>query len=158
MKGQEDIDAHSLLVRIAKALKDQFDPLNELLDELERDIVDVENDTSSTNGSFANYAEAAPSKVDEHAKASVWGGKKVRRLSRLLRDDFSALNLVAINNSLLHTSAVALQNQGVAAVALRHVQNLVPLLVTMGTVVTKVAARELATRAQSTAPRLRSLH
>lgn len=158
MKGEEDLDAHSLLVRIAKALKEQFGPLNELLDELDREIIDFEDDTSSTNGIVADYAASPPFKVDGQARASVWKGKKARRLSRLLRDDFSALNLVAINNSLLHTSAVALQNPGVATVALRHVQNLVPLLVTMGTVVTAVAARELGAHPQPITPRPRNLH
>ena len=143
VEGDEDKDARSLLERIAAALKGQFGTLNGLLDELE--LGATETNARRVKGSSANGAALTPLAGNGLAAVSVWQGKKERRLSQILRDDFAALNLVAINNSLLHTSALALEHQGVADVALRHVENLFPLIVTMGTVVTDVAARELGT-------------
>jgi hypothetical protein len=70
---------------------------------------------------------------------------KVRKdpVSRMLRDDYTALNLAAISNTMLHTTALALRDQAVADTALSHLRDLVPLIMHLNEIVPYVVADEL---------------
>lgn len=72
--------------------------------------------------------------------------EKTRRISRNLRDDYSALNLITMSNTLLHTAALALNREEVAALALKHLNNLAPLVIKIGELMPDVVARELRTQ------------
>ncbi len=71
---------------------------------------------------------------------------KVRedKVSRMIRDDYTATNLAAISYHMLHTTALGLKNDEVASLALRHLKDLTPVLVDLSKVVCHVVARELA--------------
>ena len=71
---------------------------------------------------------------------------KVRsdEVSRMIRDDYTALSLAAICYHMLHTTALGLKNENVASVALRHLKDLTPILVDLSKVVCHVVAKELA--------------
>jgi len=64
------------------------------------------------------------------------------RVSRILRDDFSALNLIAMGNTMLHTTALALNYQDVATVALEHLRHLTLLVFKLRELMPRVVARE----------------
>ena len=71
---------------------------------------------------------------------------KVRNhtVSRNLRDNYTALSLAAVSNSMLHVTALAAEDQATAAVALRNMQELAPLIVQLGEAILPVVERELA--------------
>ena len=71
---------------------------------------------------------------------------KVRddKVSRMIRDDYTATSLAAISYHMLHTTALGLKNQEVADLALRNLKDLTPILVDLSKVVCEVVAKELA--------------
>lgn len=133
----EFADAKNVLIQTREVLERHFIPLNALLDKLEKDTATALAITVSSNGSGnSNGLHHHPGETEQRSK----------RISTILRDDYSALNLVAISNTLLHTTALALNCQEVAAIALSHLQNLTPLVVKIGQLVPEVVARELRTQ------------
>lgn len=122
-------DAKDLLIKTIDVLEEHFTPLNEMLDRLENHVVQIKKLGVSSNGSGSVES------------ASI--AKKQARLSMMLRDDYSALNLITMSNTLLHTAALALQSNEVAELALKHLQNLAPLVIKIGELVPDVVAREL---------------
>ncbi len=73
-------------------------------------------------------------------------GKMMREdaVSRSLRDDYVTLTLIAVNCSMFHTAALALNETSVAEVALKHMNEIVPLVVELGRIIPSVVTRELA--------------
>lgn len=71
---------------------------------------------------------------------------KVRNhpVSRNLRDNYTALSLAVVSNSMLHVTALAADDQATAALALRNMQELAPLIVQLGEAILPVVERELA--------------
>lgn len=71
---------------------------------------------------------------------------KVRNhtVSRNLRDDYTALSLAVVSNSMLHVTALAADDQPVAALALRNMEQLAPLIVQLGEAILPAVERELA--------------
>ncbi len=129
-------DAKKLLEETQSALEDHFVPLNEALDRIELEVIKEQKESSKSNGKPGGFSNTLPSYELEHGF-----------VSRLLRDDYSALNLITMGNSLLHTTALALDRQDVASVSLRHLENLAPLVVKIGRLLPEVAARELRSEA-----------
>ena len=130
--GDADEDAKLLLIKTEEVLERHFIPLNKMLDGLEQESRNAQNKLAIKDGVVI--------------AASV--GKEAlqrQRTSRILRDDYSALNLITMSNTLLHTTALALDSQEVAMVALTHLQNLAPLVVKMGALVPEIVTRELHT-------------
>jgi ferritin-like metal-binding protein YciE len=71
---------------------------------------------------------------------------KVRKdtVSRMLRDDYTALNLAAVSLTMLHTTALAVHHQTTADLALRNLKEITPLVMELGMVIPHVVVRELA--------------
>ena len=71
---------------------------------------------------------------------------KVRddKVSRMIRDDYTATSLAAISYHMLYTTALGLKKEAVASLALRHLKDLTPILVDLSKVVCHVVAKELA--------------
>jgi hypothetical protein len=65
-------------------------------------------------------------------------------ISRSLRDDYTALNLVAISYTMLHTTALALKDLRLAELALQHLGEITPYVVALSRVIPSVVAKELA--------------
>lgn len=64
-------------------------------------------------------------------------------VSRNLRDDYTALSLATVSNSMLHVTALAAGDQPTAALALRNMQELAPFIVQLGESILPVVEREL---------------
>lgn len=79
--------------------------------------------------------------------AGVFAGlyDKVRKdpVSRMLRDDYTALNLAAISSTMMHTTALAFNDPAVAASALAELQDLAPIIIHLNQLVPVVVAKEL---------------
>jgi hypothetical protein len=71
---------------------------------------------------------------------------KVRKdtASRALRDDYTALSLAAISYTMLHTTALGLNQGTTAQLALGNLKELTPLLVELSQFLPKVVLKELA--------------
>jgi hypothetical protein len=126
-------EARNLLISAKEVLIRHFIALNETLDKLEM------HDTDSRALEIKHKSNG----IDTQSESNSSNEQKNRKISRILRDDYSALNLVTISNTLLHTLALAIDNQYVADLALRHLENLTPLVVRLGELMTDVVTLEL---------------
>ena len=122
-------DAKALLHKTYQALERHFIPLNELLDELEQNVIGERTLALSSNGGDLIISPEQQ--------------REIRRISTILRDDYSALNRITISNTLLHTTALALDSQAIASTALKHLENLAPLVLRLGDLMPEIVAREL---------------
>ncbi len=70
---------------------------------------------------------------------------KVRKdpVSRMLRDDYTALNMASFSYVQLHTTALAYRDEPAAKVALQHLQDLVPLIIHLNETIPHVVVKEL---------------
>ena len=83
-------------------------------------------------GTLAGIAAGMIDKVRTHA------------VSKMLRDDYTALSMAAISYTMLHTTGLALRDQATADLALRHLREITPLIVELSEMVPSVVVNELA--------------
>lgn len=90
---------------------------------------------------------SGPVKEAVSAIAGVAAGlyDKVRRdpVSKMLRDDYTALSLAAISYTMLHTTGLALQNQQIADLAQRYLKDVTPIIVDISQVIPGVVVQDL---------------
>lgn len=75
--------------------------------------------------------------------AGVYDKLRKHPVSRMLRDDYTALSLAAVGYEMLHTTALALRDLPVANVALRHLREVTPLIVELTQLIPGVVVREI---------------
>lgn len=70
---------------------------------------------------------------------------KVRKdpVSRMLRDDYVAFNLASVSYTMLHTTGLALRDKAVADLALKQLQEIVPLIMRVNEIIPYIVADEL---------------
>jgi len=64
-------------------------------------------------------------------------------VSKMLRDDYTALSLAAISYTMLHTTGLALQNQQIADLAQRYLKDVTPIIVDISQVMPGVVVKDL---------------
>jgi hypothetical protein len=64
-------------------------------------------------------------------------------VSKMLRDDYTALSLAAVSYTMLHTAALAFKENAAAELARRHLQDWTPLIVEISEVIPAVIVKEL---------------
>lgn len=115
--------------------------INEIAASTEVRLTDLADLSESLGGGVGAVKEAVT------AVAGVFAGlyDKVRKhpVSRLLRDDYTALALASTAYSMLYTSGVALHNGQVAAVAQRGMRKVAPLIMEVSRVIPAVVVAEL---------------
>ncbi len=77
------------------------------------------------------------------AVAGMYDKIRSEQVSKMLRDDYTALNLAAIAYTMLHTTGLALQDQGTASLALRHLQHYTPIIMELNQIIPSVVVAEL---------------
>lgn len=75
--------------------------------------------------------------------AGIYGKFRKHSVSRMLRDDYTALSLGAAAYSMLYATALALRDARAAALAQRHLRELTPLVMRLGQVIPSVVVAEL---------------
>jgi ferritin-like metal-binding protein YciE len=86
------------------------------------------------------------------AVAGVYDKVRKDTASRALRDDYTALSLAAISYTMLHATALGL-NQGMTAqIALSNLKDLTPLIVELSQVIPPVVVKELTLEGYSMEP------
>ena len=126
---QADTDASQIVNRIDGVLEGQISALESHLEQI-------------------GGAPTSPVKDAVGAVAGVFAGlyDKVRvdTVSKMLRDDYTALSLAAISQTMLHTTGLAMKEQSTASLAHNQLSDITPLIVDLSEVVPLVVARELA--------------
>ena len=64
-------------------------------------------------------------------------------VSRILRDDYTALNLASVSYTQLYTTGLAYGDHGVASTALKHLKELTPIIIHINEIMPQVVVREL---------------
>jgi hypothetical protein len=65
------------------------------------------------------------------------------QVSKMLRDDYTALSLAAISYHMLHTTGMALHSQSTADLAQRHLMDWTPIIAEISHIIHEVVAQEL---------------
>jgi ferritin-like metal-binding protein YciE len=125
---QQHSDAHQLVARMESTLDQQISELEQHVERLGGNASSTVKDAvSATLGAIAGMYDKVRSET----------------ASKMLRDDYTALNLAAISYTMLHTTALALQDQTTADLALRHLRAWTPLITGINRVIPTVVTKEL---------------
>ncbi len=106
-------------------------------------VAETEQHLSNLGGQPASGVKEAVAGIAGIA-AGLIDRVRTNTVSKMLRDDYSALSLVAVGYTMLHTTGLALKSELTADLALRHLCDITPLIVEISEVVPLVVAVELA--------------
>ena len=116
--------------------------VNKLHNKLDTHITGLKGQLKTLGGEGSG-----PVKEVVSAIAGVAAGlyDKVRHdpVSKMLRDDYTALSLAAISYTMLHTTGLALQNQPIADLAQRYLKDITPLIIDISQVIPGVVVKDL---------------
>lgn len=77
------------------------------------------------------------------AAAAAVNSARTTKVSKSLRDDYTALSLASISYTMLHATALGLGDTAVAALAHRHLEQLTPIIVRISKAISSVVLQEL---------------
>ncbi len=131
--------AHDLVMRISSTLKKHQAILENALGSVGGESAKsvLKRVTASITGMAANLYDKA---------------RSTDPVSRNLRDNYTALNMAAISYTMLHTTALALKERSIADLAVRHLEDLTPLIMELSEVIPDIVARELASEDKAIDP------
>lgn len=122
-------EAHDLLSKIESTLRSHTFALDQYL--------------ASINGGTESFVKKAATTA-VGAISGLYGKLRLDEpVSRSLRDDYAALNLVVISYTMLHTTARGLNEPQLAEMALKHLNDLTPYIVALSRIIPGVVAQEL---------------
>jgi len=122
-----DNDAMELMNDLDQILRNQIDTLESHLDKLGGGR---KSDLKELLGSFSGLAAGL---IDTVRKDPV---------SKMLRDDYTALSMLATGYTMLHTHALAADNDDLASIALNHLGEITPVITEISRVLPLIVARE----------------
>ena len=105
-------------------------------------ITALDAQLSAKGGSAASGIKSAWSALLGSGAAAVNQVRKTK-VSKSLRDDYTALGLSAISYTMLHTTALGLGDQATAQLAKRNLDDITPIIVEISQVMPKVVLQEL---------------
>ena len=77
------------------------------------------------------------------AGAAAVSGSRKTKISKALRDDYTALGLATISYTMLHTTALGLGDEVTAALAKRHLDDYTPIVVEISKAIPAIVLEEL---------------
>ncbi|HEX7071139.1 MAG TPA: hypothetical protein VF190_10050 [Rhodothermales bacterium] len=128
---REHVDANSILIELERVLRAQRDSLQTLA---------------------THYGAAGESLVKKAMSeamglvAGLYDRVRDHRVSRMLRDDYVALSLAAMSYTALHAFGLAIHDESLAQVALRHLEDLTPLMVEISRTIPGLVVSEVGDR------------
>lgn len=132
-RDDEKVRAHpevnEIVIRIERMLKAHLAELESVADEI-----------GGGKGSVVKKALGGALGV----AAGLYDRMRSHELSRMLRDNYTALNLAAISYAMMHTMALAVTEENVARLAKRHLAQIPPLLESVRRLLPHVVADEIA--------------
>lgn len=75
--------------------------------------------------------------------AGIYDKVRKDKVSRALRDDYTALSLAAVSYTMLHSTALGLHQGTTADIALRNLKEVTPFLVELSQIIPQVVLKEL---------------
>ena len=75
--------------------------------------------------------------------AGLYDKLRTETVSKMLRDDYTALSLAAVSYTMLHTTGLALNDRETADIALRHLEHYTPVLMQFDQIIPSVVVAEL---------------
>lgn len=123
-----DVAANELVIRMERTMREHGERLKELAERF-----DVEP---------ARWKAAVSSVLG--VAAGLYDRVREQKLSRMLRDDYVALSLVAMSYTALHTFGLAVREDAIAQLAQDHLKDVTPLIVAVSKTLPLVVARETA--------------
>ncbi len=78
------------------------------------------------------------------ALAGLYGKIRGETASRMLRDDYTALSFATVCSTMLHTTALALDDSATAELTLRHIQEYPPLIMELSELIPHAVVADLA--------------
>ena len=75
--------------------------------------------------------------------AGLYDKVRTEAVSKMLRDDYTAVNLAAIGYTMLHTTGLAFNDQATASLALRYLKDYTPIIMQFNEIIPSVVVAEL---------------
>jgi hypothetical protein len=77
------------------------------------------------------------------AVAGMYDKVRTESVSKMLRDDYTALNLAAVSYTMLHTTGLALNDQRTADLALQHLKHYTDIIMQINQIIPNVVVNDL---------------
>ena len=106
-------------------------------------VLTMENHAAAVGEKFGSSVKDAVSSFTG-VVAGLYDKVRKHPVSRLLRDDYTAVSLAATAYSMLYTTGLATRELPIANVALRHLQELTPLIKDLSRIIPIAVVKELA--------------
>ena len=119
-----------------------YDLIGKIKSTVTRHVNELKGETDRLGGGAMDTAKAAVATA-LGAVAGLYDKVRKDPVSRMLRDDYTALNMASFSYTQLHTTALAFHDEPVAKLALGHLNDLTPLIIHLNEVVPHVAVKEL---------------
>jgi len=127
----EPLQKHGNALRIVRSSKQV----------LSNHISSLENHLEQNGDSSSALKDAVSTALG--ALAGLIDKGRTDTASKMLRDDYTAFSLAAISYTMLHTTALALGDQGVANTALKHLKDITPIVTEISKVISDVVVSEI---------------
>ena len=125
---KQDVEANKVIIEAERILRSHVVALEALTDEYGSNTqAAVKQAVTETLGWFAGQYD----KLRDH------------KVTRMLRDDYTAISHLAMSYTTMHTFGLAVNENRIADLALAHLKHLTPLLVEISKVLPLVTAREV---------------
>jgi hypothetical protein len=125
---RDNVDVNELIIKIERVLKQHVEALEELNEEYDVD------QRSSVKEALTNVMGRL---------AGLYDKLRDHPLSRILRDNYTALSLSAMGYTTMHTYGLAVKEDRIADLAQSHLKDVTPLLVEISEVLPGVTANEI---------------
>ena len=123
---QQKREAYQVIQQIQGALRQHVHVLDQHLDQL--------GGRSTVKSAVASVTGVA---------AGLYDQVRTETVSSMLRDDYTALSMVAVASTMLHSTALALKDQMTANIALQHLKDVTPLITEISKVIPIVTVQDV---------------
>ena len=119
-----------------------YDLIGKIKSAITHHVSDLETEVARLGSGVMATAKAAVA-TTLGAFAGLYDKVRKDPVSRMLRDDYTALNMASFSYTQLHTTGLAFRDEPVAKLALQHLNDLTPLIMHLNEVVPHVVVKEL---------------
>jgi hypothetical protein len=127
---------------LAKHTSRASEIINRIAETTERHEQDLKHHLETIGGDAAKgIKEVATAALG--TLAGLYDKIRTEAISKMLRDDYTALNLAAVGYTMLYTTGLALNDQATAALALRHLQDYTTIIMEINVLIPNVVVTDL---------------
>lgn len=124
---RNNLDANKIVIEIERVLKEHISALQNMADQHE----------AEGRGTLKQAVTEVAGMM-----AGLYDKMRNYKVSRMLRDDYTALSLAAMGYTAFHTFGMTIKEGPIADLSLRHLKDITPLLVELSRVLPLVVAQE----------------